>query len=338
MKKQTNQERKTKKRGISGFIIFVLTIILCDAIVSGYFAPIIKNKIDKLGGGASGIVAFLIGHDEEKLKSLKPINILLIGESGVDAYKLADTIMICSYQPNADNLKESKASILSIPRDTYVGSYQNYVSASYKINTRYHSGEKMDTLINDIKTITGIEIDYYIRINTDALIKLVDLIGGVQFDVPMDMKYDDPTQNLHINLQKGPQLITGKKAEQLLRFRHSNNGQTYSYEYGQEDFGRMRTQREFIQATLQQTLKPENIDKINNLVEIGYDNIVTNIDLDKILDYVPYILDFQTENLKMDVLPGESKAIDGVWIFAHDKNKTKKLVQEMFFSDQSEEQ
>ena len=79
-------------------------------------------------------------------------------------------------------------------------------------------------------------------IDNQALIELVDVIGGVEFEVPIDMNYDDPTQDLHIHLNKGMQTIDGEKAEQLLRFRHSNyvNGvmTTYPSEYGNDDFGR----------------------------------------------------------------------------------------------------
>lgn len=333
MGKHLKEEKNSKKSiKIKGFTVFVLVIVLCAAIIAGYFAPKISKKIDSLGGGLTGITAMFLGHTEETRKNLGRINILLIGESGIDDYKLADTIMICSYDPVLQ-----KASILSIPRDTYVGPNLNKASSIYKINTRYQSGEKMETLLNDLEAVTGLKIEYYIRVNTDALKKLVDLVGGVQFDVPIDMKYDDPGQNLHIDLKAGMQTITGEKAEQLLRFRHNNNGSTYSFEYGQEDFGRMKTQRAFIEAVLQQTLKSENLDKIKEIINIGYENIITNIDIDKIIDYLPYAIEFKTENLMMDDLPGQSDKCNGIWIFVHNKKATKELIQEMFLNDVAQE-
>lgn len=320
---------KVKTRKISGFAIFVITIVLCAAIVAGYFAPKIKNKIDLLGGGKQGVLAMMLGHDEETLKNLDKVNIILIGESGVDEYKQSDTLMICSYDP-----KTQKAAILSIPRDTYVGNNKNMASSIYKINARYKSGEDIETLKSDLQKITGLELNYYIRINTDALTKLVDLVGGVEFDVPIDMKYDDAGQNLHINLKKGLQMIDGNKAEQLLRFRHNNNGTTYPYEYGMEDLGRMRTQRAFIAATLKQTLQTKNIDKLNELVNMGYDNLITNIDIDSIIDYIPYAVNFNVENLKTEVLPGESELCNGVWIYTYNKQKTKEVIQELFMDEE----
>lgn len=324
--KRSKTNRKSRTRHINKFGIFVLVIILFAAIVAGYFAPKISNTIDKLGGGKQGILAALLGHDEQTLKNLDRINIVIIGESGVDETKQSDTLMIASYDP-----KLQKASLMSIPRDTYVGPSISNASAIYKINSRYVSGEKMDTLFSDLKNITGLDLNYYVRIDTKALIKLVDLIGGVDFEVPIDMDYDDPGQKLHIHLKKGMQKINGAKAEQLLRFRHCNNGATYPWEYGTEDMGRTRTQREFITATLSQTLKPENLSKINELVNIGYDCLKTNIDINQIIDYVPYAVNFNTANLRTEVLPGKPiKAPNGLWIYEYYKKDTKKMVQEMF--------
>ena len=73
------------------------------------------------------------------------------------------------------------------------------------------------------------------------------------------MDYDDKYQDLHIHLTAGEQKLDGNKAEQLVRFRHNTDGTTYPVEYGDNDIGRMRTQREFIMQVMKQTLKPGNI-------------------------------------------------------------------------------
>lgn len=113
-----------------------------------------------------------------------------------------------------------------------------------KINSIY-SEKNPENILNKVNEITGLNINYYIKIDNKALIKLVDILGGVEFDVPIDMNYDDKSQNLHIHLKKGLQVINGEKAEMLLRFRHNNNGTTYPAEYGDNDFGRMKTRKKF---------------------------------------------------------------------------------------------
>ena len=159
------------------------------------------------------------------------------------------------------------------------------------------------------------------------------------------MKYDDPTQDLHIDLKAGEQVLNGDKAEQLLRWRHSNNIKgvgmtTYPSEYGNDDFGRMRTQRDFIIATLKQTLKPSNIFKIGQILEIAHENVETNVELSVAKDYIPYAVELDTENITSATLPGTTpnmKDTNNVSIFVADKTATKELIQSMFYSDVEEE-
>lgn len=113
-----------------------------------------------------------------------------------------------------------------------------------KINSIY-SEKNPEKILSKVNEITGLSINYYVKVDNKALIKLVDILGGVEFDVPIDMNYDDKSQNLHIHLKKGVQVINGEKAEMLLRFRHNNNGTTYPVEYGDNDFGRMKTRKKF---------------------------------------------------------------------------------------------
>ena len=239
--------------------------------------------------------------------------------------------MLCSYDP-----KQQKASLLSIPRDTYVGKNKEKASASYKINAVYRNGENIEGMVKAVEDITNIEIDNYFVIDTEALIQLVDAIGGVNFNVPIDMKYDDVTQDLHINLKAGMQKLNGQQAEWLVRFRHNNDGTSYPLEYGDNDIGRMKTQREFIIETLKQTLKPENIFKLNQIVDIAFKNINTNMTFDTIKDYIPYAVSFNTENLQTGVLPGTPELCNKVWIYTVNKRETVQIVEQLF-KDQQEE-
>ena len=142
------------------------------------------------------------------------------------------------------NPKDQKAFIVSIPRDTFIGKRINNASPQDKINFSFDE-KNPQKILEKVNSLTGLNIEYYVIINNNSLVKLVDILGGVEFDVPIDMNYDDRSQNLHIHLKKGVQILNGKKAEQLLRFRHNNNGTSYSIEYGDNDFGRMKTRKKF---------------------------------------------------------------------------------------------
>ena len=144
--------------------------------------------------------------------------------------------------------------------------------------------------------------------------------GGIYFDVPINMNYDDPTQDLHIHINKGYQLIDGEKAEQLLRFRHNNDGSSYPTEYGDNDYGRMRTQREFINETIKQTINIKNISKAPKIINSILNNIETNLDKKDLIPYLPRLAEFSTENIKSIQLPGKSEKYNDLWFFVYDKN------------------
>ena len=177
-----------------------------------------------------------------------------------------------------------------------------------------------------MENLTGINIDYYITVKTSALVEIVDAVDGVEFDVPINMDYDDSSQDLHIHLKAGTQKLNGNQAEQLVRFRHNNNGTTYSSEYGDNDEGRMRTQREFIKALASQVISWNNVDKIKEIATAIFSNLETDITLSKILGYVPYAAEFNIENLSTDQLPGTPAMINDLWFYKVDSEETKELI------------
>lgn len=307
---KTKEKRRNKHIGRKIFL-FILLICVCAGI---WFA----KKANDLEGNW---LAAILGHDKNTLENLGTLQVLIMGEST----GMSDTIIACSYNP-----KTQKASMLSIPRDTYVnnGKYKN--SVYNKINSLYSGGETPEKTLQAVNEITGLNINYYILVDTQALRKLVDYIGGVEFDVPRDMKYDDYGQDLHINLKAGLQRLNGKQAEQVVRFRHNNNGSSYSYEYGNEDYGRMKTQRNLIIAVAKQTIKFKNIKEIKNIINIMKEDVITNIDFNKIKDYIPYAMNMNLDNIQTAQLPGQSELRNGGWFFFHDEEETKNVVNQLF--------
>ena len=319
-KQNTKEIKKNKRKKKKGKYIFrrILVLLLLIIIVC---AGILTYKIIKNGGGLQGLLFTAVGKEntEETLKEMDRLYCVLMGRSE----EMTDTILLASYDP-----KNQTASMLSIPRDTYIGSNPNTATPSNKINCLYQQGP--EKTVDAISKITGIDVKYYVVIDTKALVKLVDTIGGVDFEVPIDMKYDDYSQDLHINLKAGYQHLNGEQAEQVVRFRHNNDGSTYSDEYGQEDLGRMRTQREFITQVIKQTVSAKNILKIGDILDIAYESIETNLSLDIMKDYIPYAVNYDMSTLQTGTLPGESVFKNIVWIYLHDDDKTEELVETLF--------
>ena len=237
--------------------------------------------------------------------------------------------MIASYNPNTQ-----RASLVSVPRDSYTGKNPAKATAYEKINAIYSRKKDPQAVLNAVNNLTGLNLKYYAIVKTEAFIKLVDAIGGVTFNVPINMDYDDTSQDLHIHLKAGEQKLDGDKAEQLVRFRHNNDGTSYPAEYGNNDLGRMRTQREFIMAVIKQTARPENVFKLGEILKVAEENVITNIDFNVAKDYIPYVVEFDTANLQTEALPGTTpdwKKTNNVSIFVVDKVETQELIQELFY-------
>lgn len=330
-KKVEEEKPKKKRKWLKRLLLIVLIALIAYA---GWF----WYKTQKNGGGLSGMLATVVGHDEFTKKNLPELQVLLLGVStDLGEESPTDTIMVASYNPD-----KQTANLVSVPRDTFIGTNRNTAQPGDKINSVYSYGgaEKSVKMVN---RVTGLELEHYVVIKTNALIELVDAIGGVQFNVPIDMKYDDPTQDLHIDLKAGMQEIDGEKAEQLLRFRHNNNGSSYPDEYGDNDTGRMRTQRDFIMAVMQQTLKVENIFKIGQILDVASKSVETDLNWDMLKDYIPYVVEFSTENLVTDTIPGTNiqlpeKASSKWWFFEANKKETEKLMQKLFNPIEEEEE
>ena len=186
-----------------------------------------------------------------------------------------DTMLLASY-----DVTNQKATVMSIPRDTMVN-----VSWDIKrINSVYNwygGGEKgIQNLYKEISQLVGFEPDYQVIVEWEAVGQIVDAMGGVWFDVPRDMNYDDPYQDLSIHQEKGYRLLSGDDAMQVLRYRHDND---MHYGYPDGDLGRIKTQQAFLSAMVEQLLQIKNITKINQFIEVFQNNVETDLTFQNIL-------------------------------------------------------
>ncbi len=310
--KKGKKIKKKKHKFLKRFLLILLFIVI---VIAAYFTyGTFRN-----GGGLKGFLSTALNQSIEETKNLEPISALILGSS----QNLTDTIMIAKYNPQTQ-----KAYLVSIPRDTFVGNSKSTASASEKINSLYQ-GKYPEKTLSAVNKLTGLNLKYYVVVDTDALKALVDAIGGVYFDVPIDMKYTDKKQNLYINLKKGYQLLDGNKAEQVVRFRHNQDGTTYSFEYGDNDIGRMKTQRNFLKAVMKQTLKPSNVLKIKEFLDIAQKYVKTNMPFDLLKQYIPSAVEFNTDNLETGSLPGAPQKCNGIWLYIHNKEKSKEYLSEL---------
>lgn len=310
MKKNQKIKKSRKYNVLKTLLILFLLLIL--AFVGYIVYGTIKN-----GGGTQGLIYTVVGQSKDE--TLEPFSALLLGSS----QNLTDTIMVFKYNPQTQN-----AYLISIPRDTFIGNDKNSAKAADKINSLY-KGKYPEKVLEAVNKVTGLDLKYYVLVDTEALKALVDAIGGVYFDVPIDMKYTDKKQGLYINLKAGYQLLDGDKAEQVVRFRHNQDGSSYSYEYGNNDTGRMKTQRNFLKAVIKQTLTPSNFLNVGKFLDIAETYVKTNISMDVLKKYIAPAVNFSVENLETGTIPGTNQKCNGVWLFIANKTKTKTYLTEM---------
>lgn len=248
-------------------------------------------------------------------KASGKINVLILG---VDVEGLrTDTIIVASY-----DLDNDKINMLSIPRDTrmYVGSKYQKINAAHAI-TQKGGIKGPQGSIEAVTRLTGIPINYYVEFSFSAFRDVIDALGGIEFDVPRDMNYEDPVQDLYIHLKKGPQLLDGDKAEQLVRFRR----------YPEGDIARVRMQQEFMKAVAEQKLNASIIEKIPDLFRTFQDNIKTNFTIVDVMKYLPNLSDLKSENITMYQVPGNYNDTDyGASYWIPDMNELRTIVSENF--------
>jgi LCP family protein required for cell wall assembly len=259
-----------------------------------------EEKLDVLFPG-EGIFA-------AEFKDSKRVNVLLLGTTDEG---LADTIMLASFDPETQ-----AAEIISVPRDTYY-ERPGFYGASLKINAVAHEGpEEMARAVHDV--LLGIPINYYAILNYEGVANIVDAIGGVPMNVPMNMYYSSPSQNLYINIKAGEQVLDGEKAVQYLRFRSG---------YRSGDIGRVEAQQEFVKSAVRQAVGLQ-LPKVAKTVIANVDSDITNR---AILYLAGKASGMDASKVRSFILPGDGKTINGgsFWIRG-DETEIEAMLREVY--------
>lgn len=278
-------------------VLYIIVFVLALIIVAVYVAfqlfiqpPEIGNEvIIRPGGGSSSAAetAAPISSDEPALVFHRQEGVYTCLLLGVADYGGSDTIMLGVF-----DTKGKTASLISIPRDTLVN-----VNGDRKINSTYSLGGA-ELVAETVSSLLAVPIDYYVTVDFEGFAAIVDEIGGVWFDVPPGMDYEDPDQNLAIHISPGYQKLNGKDAVGVMRCRSA---------YITADIGRVETQRRFLAALVSQTITLSNVTKVTSLIN----TLNTYVDTDMPLDKMVY---FATQAIGMDLESGlASTTLPGTW-------------------------
>ena len=280
--------QKKKSRGHKGLVITLLVFLVIGFSVAALAiqhvrppeadsTPIVIESGGEIASGESTIPAEPINPRKDDY-----ITILLIGRDKVGLN--TDVLMLMSY-----DMAANKVNMVSIPRDTMV----NVERKNKKINSAYAQSNKgdMEELMREVESVVGFRPDRHILVSVDAFAELIDAIGGVTVNVPVDMYYSDPYQDLYIDLEEGQQHLDGNKELQLLRF----------ISYPMADIQRTQVQRDFIQAVIDQKLTVANVGKIPEIYDAVSKNIRSSMSLAELTGYASTIMGMK--ELKFNSFP-----------------------------------
>ncbi len=219
---------------------------------------------------------------------------------GVDrAANLSDVIMVVSY-----DVAEQNIHVLSLPRDTYINvgsSYHKlnaYFSASYNRSAsrgaeRYR--DAIEAMASFIENGLCIRLDRYVCMDTAGFREIIDAIGGVDMEVPFDMDYEDPEQDLYIHLKAGYQHLNGEKAEQFVRFRSG---------YLEGDIGRISAQRLFLTALANQVKTKLDLSSAVSIAKTALQYVTTDLSVAEIGYFAKNAFSVDLEKVTFTTLPG----------------------------------
>ncbi len=280
---------------------FASIAVLAIAILSSYMfwergPDVTELPVQTVPVPPSAVVTTDLGIPFESGRKDGVYTILLVGND--DGNGNTDTIMICKM-----NTKLHTMDFVSIPRDTLI----NVNWDIRKINSvywtsRYYGENGIDALRQQIKKLIGFDVDCYAVIDLNVFVDIVDALGGVYFDVPQPLHYEDPWQDLYIHIEPGYQLLDGYNAMGLCRYRSG---------YINGDIGRINMQHDFLKACAKQFTQLGKIPDLGKVVELLSENLDTNMSSANFAYFIRHALLCNEENIRFHTAPTIEDTVHG---------------------------
>jgi LCP family protein required for cell wall assembly len=282
---------KKRKAYRAAKILFAVLAVILAILVTFYvilklnLRPPDVNDVPKpsSGGSASEGIGTTADMTEPPVRDRTKYTFVILGMD--NGFGNTDTMMVATFDDTKYTLN-----VVNIPRDTLV----NVSWSTKKANSFYGQGGT-DRVIEGLTDLLGYQVDFYVKVDLDAFSKLIGGIGGVYFDVPKDMNYDDDSQDLHIHLQAGPQLLDGSHALQLVRAR--------KHVWDTGDIGRIETQQAFLKAAAEQILDQKDSISLTTLIDIFLNDVESNITKGNLGWFAKEFLKMDAVNVSFETLP-----------------------------------
>ena len=294
--KKTRTRKEKVLRGVYIGVTAVAALVVVLFVAYRIFAQ--KPKVEALRPGQTQQEGEAPGsaHSNDRKKDF--YTFLVVGRDTAGGGN-TDTMLLAAY-----DIPNQKLNVMSIPRDTLV----NINADIKKINAVYNyggGGDKGIAALNDeISELMGFVPDFQVVVEWKAVGELVDALGGVWYDVPRNMDYEDPYQDLSIHVPAGYQKLDGGQAMGVVRYRSG---------YNTGDLGRIETQQGFLKAVVEQCLKIQNVTRIGELAKVFNDNVTTNLTVGNLAWFAEQAIfgGLKMENVNFVTMPWVNAS--GVW-------------------------
>jgi polyisoprenyl-teichoic acid--peptidoglycan teichoic acid transferase len=285
------KRKKWKKMLLIGLIVFSVVLAAGLGYAYSLYSQVNKaatkmhEKIDWVGSG----------NQKEKIDQKKPLTILLMGvdERAGDKGR-SDTLIVMKLNPKDDSM-----TMLSIPRDTRVEIVGR--GTKDKINHSYAFGGTKMT-VETVENFLDLKLDYYIKVNMEALSEIVDALGGITVNNNLTWSDEGYYKKGYV-YQKGEITLDGPKTLGYVRMRHLDN---------RGDFGRQDRQRQVINAIIDKGASISSINKVDNILEVLGERVKTNMTFEEMKD-IQQGYSSARKNKKTLSIQGSGKKIDGVY-------------------------
>ena len=289
-----NKPKKNKKK-----IKIIISAILFVLLIGGGYTWFLVNKASSAVRNAAHDLA---RGDKSDLRDrvVKPItnnvSVLIMGvdESDVRGKEYGEAIRTDALLLATFNKDSKTVKLLSIPRDTYT--YIPIEKKKDKITHAHAFGSAKNgknggpqASIDAVEKLMNVPVDYFVKFNFKSFIKIVDDLGGVEVDVPVEFTEQDSNDNAEaIHLEKGVQKLNGEEALALARTRHIDS-----------DAMRGQRQQLVIEAILKKLTSVGSVTKVGNIIDDINGQFVTNLTFDDMLSFYKYGSDSEIEKLQI---------------------------------------
>lgn len=318
---------KTKKIGVVIVALLAVIAVLAGVTIKRILHPLRGEQTGQSSQGILGSLGDLgqiVSSPREGFPGKSRVTLLCMGiddnwtdkDEVYTAGSRTDTLFLLTL-----DLDAKKATMLSIPRDTYVhiaGTHH-----AFKINQAYETGGP-DRAIQTVAGLLGVTADHYLVLNVNSTQRMVDALGGVDVDVPHEMHYHDKWGHLSIDLKPGEQHLDGQQAVGFARYRHPDAGHKSTPEDGDER--RMARQHILMRAMIDRGKSFANVTQAPHLIDVGMSTIRTDLTRTQLFDLAALFRGVQQDDIRTASIPGDDfRGPNGEWFYRLDMKQAHAL-------------